>query len=469
MLLTPENIPKNELKNVSGISTPKMRALKLTEALGRGKTDKNFKLPTGVVDHSFDYAMYEQAYLTVPIIAGGIDKTVDFVIGPGFSVKSENKAAAKKINKWIQDNQFDSYLRTILRNQLVFGIAPVELLGEGEETRVNLLDPKSFFVKIDESGEIIGYCQVLHGKTVANWTLEEIAYFSYNNIAKDPYGTSMLRALFGSKKISLLQNFLEMEQAMNTLIKRKANAPLHVKIGSDEFPAQQGDLDSFASDLALLRNENEFVTTHTVEMDVVGFRSQILDFKPFIEHYENNIIYGLQVPVVLMGLGNVNEGLAKVQMEALNRRAKSIQASTEKEIEEVLFKKIIGESEDHVEVEWTSATEDTTDQKILRLQNVLKTPGLSDETRKDIEKEIRKMLGFKEIEITLPAPITQPGQSFGKPAGGTTATKPKKENFEGLEEKIENIGKEVSEIKQLEIKNQEKKGKVLEKMMEKLK
>lgn len=394
-------------------------AMNLAEALGKSKTStRSSLLPSepGLVQHPCDFEAMEGAYTTVPIITGAIDKTVDFIVGPGFFVKSEDKKVQERINEWLREENFDDHLRTIIRNVLVFGIAPVEIIGKGEDLRLSILDPKSFYIKIDESGDIIGYVQVLSGKVVARWDTDEIAYFSYNNIGKNPYGTSMIRPLFGSgdEKVSLINNFLQMEKAMNTLIIRKANAPLHVKIGSPEEPASEGDVERMQNDLQLLRNENEFATSHLVDIDVVGFRGQIIDFKPFISHYENNIIFGLQVPVVLMGQANINEGLAKVQLESFERRAKSIQTSLEITIENGIFKKIV---DDPPEFEWGSPTEDDIDQKLLRLVNILKTPGLTDDTRIDVEKEIRGVLGLEEKDIKLPEPppMTQPAQRFGKP------------------------------------------------------
>lgn len=393
---------------------------------GTSKSQVDFTrrmLNAGVLDHPYKYESYESAYKNIPIIAGAVDKIVDFVVGPGFYAKAEKKETEKILNTWMDDNNFDYDLRTIVRNAVIFGIAPTELTGKGEKTRTIILDPKTIFVKIDDSGEIESYCQYIRGRKVADWKLDEIAFFPYNSIGNDPYGNSVLRSLFGFKDMNLVQNYLEMEQNMALMIRRKANAPIHVKIGSDLYPAQQGDIDTFAQNLAYLRNNQEFVTNHLVEMDVVGFRQQIIDFRPYVAHYENSIVYGLQVPVVLMGIGNVNEGLANVQMDAFERHIKSVQSSVIREVENKIFKRI---TPDKSQFCWNDPTDATEDQRLLRMENLLKTPGLSDQTRKDVEMEMRKILGFKEIDIT-PNPITQPGQKFGGTSGDNPIKKDKPE------------------------------------------
>jgi hypothetical protein len=301
--------------------------------------------------HPFDFRLYESSYLSVPIIAGAIDKTVDFIVGEGFYVISEDATAQKAIEDFIRKEDFDTFLRTMIRNQLIHGSAFCEIIGNGKDTKLKVLDPKYIYIKRDKHGEITGYSQYFEKGLPIDFKPEDIVHFPINQTGDQIYGTSMLRPLFGSKKVSLLEQFLKLQEAMKNIVDRRANSPWHVKIGNDQYPATAADVSAIADQLIDLTNKNELVTTHLVSIDVLQHRGRILDIEPFLEHYENNIIYALQVPAVLLGRANVPEGIANVQMEAFDRRAKSHQSFIEKPIEEQIFKRV---TDVHVDLEWGS-------------------------------------------------------------------------------------------------------------------
>lgn len=381
-----------------GIATPNRVFLK---ELSGGKTeidtsrinDKNIG-----EKHPYNFMLYELAYKQVAIIFGGINKTVDFALGPRFYVESDNQAVVKKIEKFMEEKNFEVLLRIITRNLLIFGNAYLEIIGSRKSIEgLKVLDPKYMYVRRDKKGKILGYTQYRGNKqNPIHLKPNQVAHFAFNRIGDEAYGTSILRPLFGSSKIQLLAQFLELEAAMQTIIQRRANAPIHTKIGSDEYPATAEQVDGAAQDLVDLSNKNEIVTSHLIDMNVLDYRSNILDIKPYIEHYENSIIYGLEVPAVLLGRASVPEGLANVQMDAFNRRIKSLQSFIERTVEEKIFKRL--HPNDHIEFSWGEATAELEDIEIMRLMNILKTPGLSTDTLADIENELRKKLGLEVIK-----------------------------------------------------------------------
>lgn len=397
--------------------------------------------------HPYNFSLYEQAYLQVPIIHGAINKTVDFTLGPGFYIDSDNEAARKKIEQFMEEQDFDTFLRIITRNMLIYGCAFVEIVAPTKkelikddttnltkevETKKNkgisqlvILDPKYIFVKRDKHGKIEGYTQY-RGKNnkAIDLSIDEIAYFPYNQIGEDVYGTSMLRPLFGGKKVSLLTQFLETEEAMKTIVKRRANTPIQVQVGTDEFPATSTDVQTVADQMVDITAQNEFVTSHTVNFNVLGYRGRILDIRPYLEHYENNIIYGLEVPAVLLGRANVPEGLANVQMTAYERRIKSLQSFIEKVLESQILRRIV--PNDTIEFEWGQPTAEMEDIESMRFMNILKTPMLSDETRNDVENLLRKKIGLEAVtKFTRPQPM-QFGDKNGNKPGKSPDNKDKK-------------------------------------------
>ena len=75
-------------------------------------------------------------------------------------------------------------------------------------------------------------------------------------------------------------------------------------------------------------------------------------FEKPIEHEIEMLIAAYQVPEVLLGKGNIPEGLAKVQMDAFERMITSIQVEIEKVIENKIFTRILEPSGLSIDVEF---------------------------------------------------------------------------------------------------------------------
>jgi hypothetical protein len=343
-----------------------------------------------LVEPKKDFDKYLAAYTGVPIVAAAIDRTVDFVVSPGFYIVSDDKKAKKAVEDFIKKMDFDIFLRNVVKNMLIYGDSFVEIVGNKTIKELKVLNPVQMRVKRTRTGTVQGYVQdVGWSEKNPSWSPNQIAHFIYNKLGSSAYGTSMIEPL-----LPILKSKVKMEQAMEQIMKRKASAPIHVKMGSDEFPATQDDINSMAGDLSGMTNKTEWVTGHTVEMDVVGFRSKIIDVDPFTTHFDNQMVYGLQVPYVLLGLGNIAEGLARVQLEAMDRRSKSIQMLVEHQLETKIFSKLLGTEEKVVEFEWGTPSLETEQLEIQKLLSVLQSP-VSPEFKAELETQLRRILNVE--------------------------------------------------------------------------
>jgi len=337
------------------------------------------------------FLQYVTAYKNIPLVAAAIDRTVDFVVSPGFYVTSDNQEAKDLIDKFIDDMDFDIFLRNVVKDMLIFGDSFVEIVqGKNGIKELKVISPENMKVKRTRTGDVVGYIQDL-GLGVKNpqWRPDKIAHFVYNRVGHSPYGTSIIHPI-----LNILKLKIEMEESMGQIMRRKASAPIHVKMGSDEYPATQEDIDAMAADLQSLNNKTEWVTGHTVDMDVIGFKSKIIDIEPFTTHMDNQMVYGLQVPYVLLGTARIPEGLARVQLEGMDRRAKSIQMNVEQQLERKIFKKVLeanGMFDVKVEFEWGSPSQQMFTDEVMQYISLLKTP-MTNSTKTEIENRIRKLL-----------------------------------------------------------------------------
>lgn len=392
-----------EFKKVK-IAVPKNRIIK--EVKGKVDIPKTFRKDIGE-DHPTDFELLEKIYKKVPIIAGAINKTVDVCVSSDFVIKSDNILIQKELNALMKKINFDLLLRNIVKDMMIFGNAFVEITydGFGGISELTILNPKSMYVKRNEEGVIEGFTQYMKGKVTdkQNFVPKEIAHFAYNIIGDCAYGYSIIAPL-----VQIIENKLNMEKAMMTLMERKANAPIHIKAGTPEEPCHDEDITALANELYYLREKTEWVTDHRVDIGTIDFAGKIMNFAPYNEHFENQLVYGLEVPIVLLGRGAIPEGLARVQLEAFARRINSIRLLLENVIENKIFKRVISSKglQGKAEFEWEPQAEEDKWAEVERLANLLHT-NLSPNTRMAIEQKIVKLL-----KIELPKQQLLPQQPY---------------------------------------------------------
>ena len=106
------------------------------------------------------------------------------------------------------------------------------------------------------------------------------------------------------------------------------------------------------------------------------------------------MVYGLQVPYVLLGTARIPEGLARVQLEGMDRRAKSIQMTVEQQLERKIFTKVLeakGLTEVKVEFEWGSPSQEMFTDEVAQYVSLLQAP-MTNSTKAEIENRIRRLM-----------------------------------------------------------------------------
>ena len=82
-----------------------------------------------------------------------------------------------------------------------------------------------------------------------------------------------------------------------------------------------------------MSSKTEWAIEGGIDVSVLEFPNFGDKFETAMEHDLDMLFFTFQVPEVLMGRGNIPEGIAKVQMDAFERRAASFQSEMEKIIE----------------------------------------------------------------------------------------------------------------------------------------
>ena len=407
----------------------------ITEAFKGQVKQEKIKFPKELgIEHPFDFETTEGVYKKVLIIMGIVDKYVDFIVGQGFYVKSKKQKAADLITEFLQEQNFDTILRAWVKEALIKGNGFLEL-GYDNNNSINemkILDAKYMYVDRDDEANLKGYNQYL-SNSLKSFTKTEITPFEPNQVAHlllnkigdNAYGYGII-----STALVTINNLLQSEKDLHKLIHRKANSPLHVKIGdvaADMMPTKE-DIDAVNSDLQTLTNNTEWATDASWDMKVIDFGNIGDKFSFVLENDIDMLIYGLQVPMVLLGKGNIPEGLAKVQMDAFQRNICSKQSEIEKVIETQIFKPILqaAKLDVHVEFEWGRPSNEERNENIRIITELLKTPMINPGMRTELELRLAMLLELDEKKIEdgdverekeeteETPPLIQPNESYNQ-------------------------------------------------------
>jgi len=367
-------------------------------------------------EHPFDFKQMENLYKKFGLFSAVVDKYVDFIWGSGFYIKCNDDRAKEIIDAFLQDINFDNLARHWTKEALVKGNGFMEIGGDKKDgvEGLKVLNANNMYVVRDEYGVVEGYNQYIGDfkrfdfdklekqKKITNFSPDEIAHVPFNLMGDCPYGLGI-----GYTAMKFIDDFLTQDSSVHTLMKRKANAPLHAKFGKidgdTKIIPKSEDVATFGQDLETMDNKTNWVTDPLVEFKVIDFGNIGDKFEMILEHDLEKLIYAFQIPAVLLGKANIPEGLAKVQMEGFQRRIQSIQSELEKIIEEKIFKRILIANgfDVHVEFEWGTPSVMEVEARMKLIAEMMKSPGTSGAMNFMLEDEMINLLKLDKDEWEL--------------------------------------------------------------------
>jgi len=364
-------------------------------------------------EHPFNYAIPAGLVREVGIISAIVQKINNYIWGSGIYTKCENQRAKDVIDQWLQDTNFENVGREWTFQAITKGFSPMELGGKLEEVPqgIKVLNADRVFMKRKKTGETVEFNQVKIGKRMSTAGKDEINKFSpfqiadlcLNKMPESAYGMGMVYPMEHT-----IDNLLQSEKDFHQLIRRKAGAPMVATIGTAEEPPAEADIEGFGQKMAFMNNKTEWAVPGDVALSVLNFDIG-KNFDSVLEHDMSKIVIESQVPEVIMGRGNIAEGLAKTQMEDFLIYVNSLQQEIEKVIEEKIFKRILFANglQAHVEVEWGEPSETQKNIKITQITTILGNAMLDENLRMELQKELADLMDVT-AEI-LPMPVSPEG------------------------------------------------------------
>lgn len=408
-----KKIEKAEVIPIGNIYVPTDSFLqnRITEAFKGEIEQKDVKFPTDLGEaHPFDFSVCEGVYKQFGFVTGVIDKYVDFILGGGMYVTSDNENAQTIIENFMRDVSFDALLRPWIKEALMKGNGFMEIGGVRNKSPMGLkvLNANHMYVKRDNKGEILNYNQYTGGfkrfnkSQVIPFDPHEIGHLAFNKIGDSAYGYGIIYS-----GLPYINNLLQNSKDLHILMNRKANAPIHAKLGDHKanppIKASKSDVTSFGKKLEYLHNKHEWATDDLVELKVIDFGNIGEKFDTVLKFDTDMLFFTFQVPEVLMGRGNIAEGLAEVQMDTFMKNIKSKQEAIEKIVEEQIFRRVLNANgfDEHVEIHWGQPSDKEKNERIERLTQLLNSKVIiSPILQKEVEKDLAIQLGYGELVET---------------------------------------------------------------------
>lgn len=362
--------------------------------------------------------LFEKIYRKVPMAGSAVDVLVAYVLQAGFRITGKPDHI-KKIQDWIRymdvmlPDGFYGHLEGVLRCMIIFGDAFVEVVtpkepmpasrgGRREIFRIldmKILHPKTMEVERSKTGDVQRYVQkpMSHRKEPIDDEIpfkpDRMIHYRFRPVADSDYGTSAYE-----RARSAIERKLGYEDDAALIVRRYASPITHYRLGTEQVPATQDQIDDFKNTLVELRPGDDIITSTAVSIDLVGARQAVMDVVPFQAHTDRNLMIGLLVPEVLMGQGqDRTQATAEIEMQSFVYTVKSLQRLLKAKIEGEIFTRLLRRSKkamdretvtDLPEIEWNIVeTERDRFQRIglLYKQDVIKL------------NEARLMAGMDEV------------------------------------------------------------------------
>ena len=164
-----------------------------------------------------------------------------------------------------------------------------------------------------------------------------IEHFKFGSSPWEDYGTPMIRPLFPT-----LAYKDKLRNAQWLVAERHILPVKVVKVGSDNRPANQADLDSVQEELAAVANDPNLtlVTHHAFDFDYVGANSKVLQLTNEFELIDQEILDGVMLNKALLNGEGPTYGNAQVGLLAMAQRLETFRREVARWIEEKLFKPV---------------------------------------------------------------------------------------------------------------------------------
>ena len=293
---------------------------------------------------------------TDPHVGEGIDTLVDFLVGSGYSISPANVVGTdeeqtdediSELKALVETSQFDNELFEWVWHALVDGTGFLEIVVEDDVFKPKVLPTEEMEVQTDEYGVVQKYILNTDGGDEIEFDPYDLAVLRFHKHPGEDFGRSLIERC--EEQADMLR---DMEIDMARFIATKAYPPVIWKLGSEERPWTQDQIDGWLDTVSEIEPESMLAVGHDVDHDIVGVTSTssssgAMRLEPVFNHLLQRIYTALGVPAFLGNVeseGGRNEAVAT--MPKFDRRIQKYRSIIRSAVRHQLFVSILAGDSD---------------------------------------------------------------------------------------------------------------------------
>ena len=361
-------------------------------------------------EHPFPFQDAEKLAKRYGLVSEIVEKIATSIIGQ-FSIKTQNKNSQALLDSFINDTNFLPVVTRWIKEAILKGNGFLEVdFEDTKNPQMRTINANGMFVRRNKKGKILAYNQftrdlqkfvVRNEKDIVQFKPDQIAHLKVNDSPGEAYGVGLI---WPNERV--IDQLINNEINLHQVIERKAGSPYHVKVGQEGMSARSEDIQNFSNDLQFMQNKTEWVTDQFVDINTVQIDGLGDAHIQALKYDFEQLAAGVGIPVVLFGSGQLNEGIAKVQLATFQDKIRSLQELVEVELEEKVFKPLllVNKLDEAVDFIWNLPGEAEINERLDRIQKILNTFTISENLRRSLELETARLLNLEKAEEFLPEP-----------------------------------------------------------------
>lgn len=296
---------------------PKSVAVKRLGFKSGDVEEKDFIAP------EIDFDSITAAYDTDGYVRQGVDKYIDLLWKEGYDIYGKNQNAVEFIKTRIKymamatgtpfeqflydiSEELIKYHNVIIAKSRMNNPAQVpqgmNLIGMGGQPPVAgyfVLNCSTFSARRDQFGTVKAWLQKSDDDSKEKrFKPEDIVHIYYRREKGDLWAKPFLLPVLDD-----VRALREAEENILRMMWRGVFPFHHVKVGSDEMPASDGDIEKVEDQTARMEREGGLVTSHTVDIKAVA-SDKIINAAPYLKYFEERVFTGIGIPGIMFGRGN---------------------------------------------------------------------------------------------------------------------------------------------------------------------
>ena len=274
----------------------------------------------------YDLAEIKEASSADSYIAVMIQKYSQLIFKAGYSIVSDNDAAAEYIRQRLRYMSFatgtniDILLQGIAEDLVRYSNAflvksrvdtaqmgGIQAQGIYDTKPVGgyfRMDPSTIQIKRDKNGTVKNYQQSV-GNNEKSFKNTDVVHFYIDKDGNSAFGQPRIAACLEDVKM-----LRKIEGASLSQIYRYANPITHVKIGIENNPegwATDQDIKDAQKEFEKLNNDGAIITNERTTIESIGADGEALDITKYMQYFENRVFTALNCSASMMGRGGAKQ------------------------------------------------------------------------------------------------------------------------------------------------------------------